>query len=281
MKISVSLSVFEAPKAMPALFSGGTRENIARIWELGYDGVDLFVRDPKSPDTIHTIALLKEYGLGIGAIMPAALAGEGLFLGSPDEAVRKEAIRRISEIVCLAGENGAMVSVGLVRGSKQVEEPMESFEARFTDSCEQMLRISEPQQVSLLIEPINRYEINTINSVKEGMDYIKRTGLPLYLMNDLFHMNIEDVDIGQMLVESLPYTKHIHFLDSNRLPPSMGHLDMAGYYRLLEQNGYQGYLCLEALANREDPDRCAAIGAEFFKRMRADRGGMSRITYAD
>lgn len=267
MKTSVSLSVFPAPPGMPALFSGGTEQNISRIQELGYDGVDLFVKDPASADTRRTLALLRQYGLGIGAVMPAALAGEGLYLGATEKNIREECVRRIGEIVHFAADAGAMVSIGLVRGSKTQGEAMEAFERRFVESCVQVLGISQPLGVPLLLEPINRYEINTILSVNEGLDFIRRSGLPIYLMNDLFHMNIEDADIERILLDSLPYTKHIHFLDSNRLPPGMGHLDMARYYRLLKNAGYAGYLCLEALPGRLDPDMCAVKGAEFFRQM--------------
>lgn len=271
MKTSVSLSVFQAPPGMPALFSGGTEKNIARIHELGYDGVDLFVMDPKSPDTLQTLTLLQKYGLKIGAIMPAALAGRGLYLGASNSDIRAECVRQIREIVCLAATQNAMVSIGLVRGSRESNETMEAFERRFVDSCQRVLEQSQPLNVPLLIEPINRYEINTILSVRDGVDFLRRTGLPIYLMNDLFHMNIEDVNMDQMLLESLPYTKHIHFLDSNRLPPGMGHLNMAHYYRLLAAAGYSGFLCLEALPGRWNPDFCAVQGAEFFRAMQNGR----------
>lgn len=267
MKISVSLSVFDAPKGMPALFSGGTEKNIARIKELGYDGVDLFIRDLAKPETEKTLKLLREYELGIGAVMPAALAEEGLFLGDSNPDIRKEAVRRIGEIVEVTGEMGGMVSLGLVRGNRHAGEPMEDFEARFTESCMRLLEIAEPVRVPLVIEPINRYEINTLNSAREGLDFIKKIKLPLYLMLDTFHMNIEDINIKEMLLEALPYTKHIHFLDSNRLAPSMGHLDMGTYYYALKEAGYDGYLCLEALADKTDPDECAVCGAEFFRRI--------------
>ena len=268
LKTSVSLSVFERPQGMPALFSGGTEKNIKRIKELGYDGVDLFVRDPFDKTTQKTLQLLRHYQLGIGAIMPAALAGEGLFLGDINSEIRKEAVQRIGEIIHLAGETDGMVSLGLVRGNKLPGEPLEAFEERFSASCRELLDLAQPLGVALLIEPINRYEINTINSVREGMDFLKRTGLPMYLMLDTFHMNIEDVDIGSELLNALPFTKHIHFLDSNRLAPSMGHLDMEAYYHMLNKAGYEGYICLEALADKVFPDECAVCGAEFFKLMR-------------
>lgn len=268
MKTSVSLSVFESPRGMPALFSGGTEKNIKRIKELGYDGVDLFVRNPFDEETQRTLHLLREYQLGIGAIMPAALAGEGLFLGDVNPEIRKEAVQRIGEIIDFAGEAEGMVSIGLVRGNQLEEESLEAFEERFSASCRELLKLADPLGVALIIEPINRYEINTINSAKEGVDFLKRTGLPMYLMLDTFHMNIEDVDIGEELLNALPFTKHIHFLDSNRLAPSMGHLDMENYYRILHKAGYQGYLCLEALADKVSPDECAVRGADFFSFMR-------------
>lgn len=266
MKTSVSLSVFEAKPGMPVLFSGGNECNIAEISELGYDGVDLFVQNPHSQETKNTIKLLEKYHLGIGVIMPAALAGEGLFLGDKSSAVRTECVRRINDIVCLAAETGAMVSLGLVRGSKASVETEEQFYIRYTNSCEMLLENSVSKNVSLLIEPINRYEINTINSVRQGVDYIASCKLPLYLMLDTFHMNIEDVSIEALLAEAMPLTKHIHFLDSNRLAPSMGNLNMQNYYRLLKAFGYGGYLCLEALP-MPTASICARRGADFFRAM--------------
>lgn len=277
MKTSVSLSAFPAREGMPVLFSGGTRENAAMIAGLGYDGVDLFIKDPVSEESQKTIELLKEYELGIGVIMPAALAGEGFTLGDTRREIRRECIRRVGEIIELAGEIGGMVSLGLVRGRRCMGESMEDFYARFTESCEELLKISEPAKVSLLIEPINRYEINTINSSEEGLAYIQKSGLPLYLMLDTFHMNIEDVSMEAAFQKALPLTKHIHFLDSNRLAPSMGHLDMAGYYELIEETGYAGYLCLEALP-KPDFHTCASRGAAFFDSMKKRKtGGEKRL----
>ena len=41
MKISVSLSLFDAPKSAPVLFSGNIHENIPYIKEIGYQRVGL------------------------------------------------------------------------------------------------------------------------------------------------------------------------------------------------------------------------------------------------
>ncbi len=264
MKTSVSLSIFEANPIAPILFSLATEENFEMIKDLGYDGLDLFIDDPTSDRAKNVVRLINKYDLGVGVVMPAALAGQGLYLGDDDENIRKTCIAKISEIIKFTEDLGGMVSVGLVRGSTKVGETLDTFNKKFIDSCEKLLKISS---IDLLIEPINRYEINTINSAREGIDFIKKTGLPMYLMLDTFHMNIEDVDMFEMFREAWDLTKHIHFLDSNRLAPSMGHTDMEGLYKLFLELGYNGFLCLEALS-KPDSYTCAKAGAEFFKKMK-------------
>ncbi len=265
MKTSVSLSLFQAHKNAPVLFSGDIEKNIPKIKDMGFDGVDLFVLHPNEDISIKAIKLLKKYGLGVGAVMPAALAEEGLFLSHKDKNIRQKIAGRMKEIIYYASQLGGMVSLGLVRGNAQEDEAASEVLDRFTDSIEKLIPSSEEYGVDLIVEPINRYEINTLNSSIETYDYIKKTGLPLYLMLDTFHMNIEDADIEESLLYCKDLIRHVHFLDSNRLAPGMGHTDMEIIYNVLKQIGYEGFLCLEALA-RPDAITCAEKGMEFFKK---------------
>lgn len=187
--------------------------------------------------------------------------------------MRREAVRRLAEIISFAGEEGAMVSLGLVRGNRNAGEQEAEFFARFLDSCEKLLPSAEKKGVKLLVEPINRYEVNNLNSLAETAAFIKGSQLPLYIMADTFHMNIEDRDLFTAMKDALPLVKHIHFVDSNRLAPSMGHMDLEGMYGLLAEAGYAGYLCLEALPN-PDPVVNMEAGARFFRRLTAAHGGI-------
>ena len=264
MKPSVSLALFETKPSTPALFSGDIDKHIPLIRELGYQGVDLFVRYPEEEVSKRAIKLLKANNLGVGAVMPAALVGEGLTLSHRSADVRKTIIRRMKDIIHYAGEVGGMVSLGLVRGKVEEGDTLDEVMVRYSDSIEKLIPTCEADGIDLVVEPINRYEINTLNGSNESYDYIESSGLPLYLMLDTFHMNIEDVSI----IESLRYCKdrikHIHFLDSNRLAPGMGHLDMDGIYHELQSMSYEGYLCLEALP-KPDPLTCARQGSDYFK----------------
>ncbi|MBT9778929.1 TIM barrel protein [Clostridium sp. MCC353] len=266
MKTSVSLSLFKADKNAPVLFQGDIETNIPLIREMGYEGVDLFVEDPRAAVSRRAIGLLESHGLETGVVMPAALAGQGLFLGDREKAVRDEIIVRMKEIIAYASEVKGMVSLGLVRGSVGKGDAYDEFFRRFQDSIEKILPFAESCGVELVIEPINRYEINTLNSSEEAYRFIEETGLPLYLMLDTFHMNIEDRSVLGSLRLCGDRIRHIHFLDSNRLAPGMGHLDMEGIYRVLKEIRYDGFLCLEALA-KPDGETCAKKGIEFFKKI--------------
>lgn len=266
MKTSVSLSVFEASRSAPVLFSANLRENIPYIKEIGYDGVDLFIHDPADEASKLARNLLRAQDLGVGVVMPAALAGKGLYFGDADTAIRDEIVKQIIPIIEYSAELGAMVSLGLVRGSLNEGDTLHEFMERFSDSIERILPRAQSLGVDLLIEPINRYEINTLNESCESYDFIKESGLPLYLMLDTFHMNIEDVSVEESFRYCKELIKHVHFLDSNRLAPGMGHSKMERYYGVLQEIGYDGYLCLEALS-RPDEHTCAEKGIEFFRKI--------------
>ena len=267
MKPSVSISIFEALPNMPALFSRVTDHNLQMIKDLGYEGVDLFMDDPHSLETKEALQKLKVYQLGVGVVMPAALARKGLFLGSKDEAIRKEAIKQIQEIIQTTSECQGMVSLGLVRGNKEEKETMEEFLKRYLESCSELLKVSEPLGVPLVIEPINHLEINTINKVSECVEVIEKSGLPLYIMADTYHMFLEEEPMIETFKEALPLIKHIHFVDSNRLAPGMGISRLKEVYRFLKEVRYEGYLCLEVNPTF-DNYIVAKEGSKFFEEMR-------------
>lgn len=266
LKKSVSLSLFEGSKNAPILFRDNIEYNIPLIKDLGYDGVDLFVLDEKSEKTKKAVNLLRKNNLGVGVVMPAAMAGLGLFLGDKDESIRDEIVKRMISFIEFTSSINGMVSLGLVRGSAKDGESEKEVLDRFAQSIERLLPTSERLGVKLVIEPINRYEINTLCSSIDAYDFIKSRDLPLGLMLDTFHMNIEDESIFESFTKCRDLVDHVHFLDSNRLAPSMGHLDMKGIYRLLDALDYEGYLCLEAL-DKPDTLTCAKKGIEFFKSM--------------
>ena len=100
----------------------------------------------------------------------------------------------------------------------------------------------------LLYEPLNRYETNLINTIDEGMQFLK--GLPtmgLRLLADLFHMNIEEADIAEAIRAGGSSIGHIHLADSNRRPAGLGHTDFGPIVKAVRDIEFDGYFAAEAL----------------------------------
>ena len=56
-------------------------------------------------------------------------------------------------------------------------------------------------------------------------------------------MNIEETDIAEALVCGGKWVGHIHFVDSNRRPVGLGHMQYGRIIQALRTIDYQGYLC--------------------------------------
>ena len=65
--------------------------------------------------------------------------------------------------------------------------------------------------MALCLELFNRYETNLINTVKQGIAYIRDTGSDnIFLHIDTFHMNIEEADQAQAIRRAGDYIGYFH-----------------------------------------------------------------------
>ncbi|RMF28020.1 MAG: sugar phosphate isomerase/epimerase, partial [Chloroflexi bacterium] len=67
VKFSIVLSVQQAHFEAVA-YKGDFERNVARIAELGYDGVELAIRDPSQVDAEALLAVVGRYGLEVPAV---------------------------------------------------------------------------------------------------------------------------------------------------------------------------------------------------------------------
>ncbi len=60
-------------------------------------------------------------------------------------------------------------------------------------------------------------------------------------------MNIEEKDMAGSLMEGGCLLWHVHFADSNRYAPGMGHLNFREFTAVLKGMGYNGYVSAEII----------------------------------
>ena len=266
MKLSVVLST-QQTQFQAASFSGSLAQNIADIAFMGYDGVELAIRDPKLVDLDALEALTREHGLRVPAIGTGQAWGEEkLSFTDPDESVRRAAIERVKSHVPLAARFNAVIIIGLLRGIIKPSITQEQGMAWVCEALQECSTAAKPYGVRLALEPINRYETTLVNSVAHGMALIDRVGADNFgLLLDTFHMNIEEPDILQSISTCGDRIFHFHVADSNRWYPGAGHLDFSGILSRLQSTGYDGFVSGEFMPL---PDPLTAA-RENFARLRA------------
>ena len=258
MKLSIVLST-HATSFDALAYSGDFARRVRRIAELGYDGVELAVRDPALLDANTVAHIVDETGLEVPAIGTGqAYVEEGLSFTSPDPQVRARAIARIQAQADLAAHFGSQVIIGLIRGRLVEGVSREQAMEWLIAALRECTGYAAQKEVMLNFEPLSRLDSDLVNTVDEALRLLEEVAVPnLGLLLDTFHMNIEEPSICASLVRAGGRITHVHVADSNRWYPGAGHVDFAGIVATLDALNYDGYLSAEILP-LPDPDTCAA-----------------------
>jgi sugar phosphate isomerase/epimerase len=260
MKLSIVLST-QAAQFQAATFKGDLETNLASIASLGYDGVELAIRDPKLVDRDHLDELLGKYNLNVPAIGTGQAWGEeGLSFTDPDPGIRWRAIERIKSHIPVAAHFQAIIIIGLIRGI--VKPGVSDKQARdwLVEALRECSEAAKPNGVQLALEPINRYETTLINNVTQGLELIASVGADNFgLLLDTFHMNIEEPVIENSIRACGKRIFHFHVADSNRWYPGAGHLNFKAILETLATTGYQGWVSGEFLP-KPDAETAAQKG---------------------
>jgi sugar phosphate isomerase/epimerase len=265
MKTSIVLST--QPSTFSALaFKGNLPENLVKIKALGFDAVELAVRDPDQLDLHLLRSVLEQKGLPVSAIATGqAYVEEHLSLTDPQREIRQRALQRLKSHAALAERFKALVIVGLMRGRREAAIGFETVQSWLVDALKECASAYEETRFAL--EPINRYETNLVNDVQSGLELLERVGKRnVGLLLDTFHMNIEEPSITESIKTAKGRLFHFHVADSNRWCPGAGHIDFPTILDTLEKTGYTGYVSAEILP-LPDPDSAAKRTIEYLRRL--------------
>jgi sugar phosphate isomerase/epimerase len=252
IKLAYVLCTPDTRAKMPG-YRGDYQTGFAALQEIGYQGVELFVRDPRVLDRRQIAKALSSRGLEAVAIGTGVLAADDkLSFTSPDESVRTEAITRVKAVVDFAAELGAQVNVGKLRGDIRKGNVLQATAWRdhaFAELC----GYASGKQVNITVEPQNRFVVDNLNTTQQALEWVTEQQQPnLFVMLDVFHMNIEDRSIVASLVEAGKRCMHVHFAENNRGVPGTGHIDFPEIIRVLRAMNYQRYIAIEIDQKQED-----------------------------
>lgn len=247
--IRSSATVCLVPEARrgPFVFHGDLAEAFKAIGDLGFDGIEIFPPSADSLNNDQISDLLTDNNLRLAAVgTGAGMILHGLSLSHRDRRARERACAYVRRIIDFASLFGAPAIVGSMQGRSGSGQTREQALANLMDSLRQLCVSASDRGVPVLLEPLNRYETDLVNTLQDGAEVCEKVRMgDLKLLADLFHMNIEEADIAQSIEIHAEHIGHVHFADSSRRAVGFGHTPMEPIVQALKKNGYKGFLSAE------------------------------------
>lgn len=247
-KLALTLTT-EYAEGAPFLFSGNLPDGVARAAEAGYDCVEIHVPHPRDLCVSELKKKLDTEKMEVAALGTGrAYVRDGLSLSSASSFVRQDAVNRLKAFIDAAAELNSLVIVGCMRGNISNPQTLENALDLLGVSMREVDAYAARKGVTLVFEPINRYENNFLCTADSIVSFIRNNSLAATkLMLDSFHMNIEETDIEETIVKNSSWLRYFHFADSNRLPPGNGHINFQKMVASLKKVHYNGVISAECL----------------------------------
>jgi len=268
MKSAVTISLVPEARGGPFVFWDDLPAACRKAKQLGFDAIELFPPSPDTVDSAELRGLLDDNGLSLAAVgTGAGWVKHKLSFTATDEATRDKALDFVKRMIEFAAPFGAPVIIGSMQGrfGDGISKPIA---LRYLGNALFKLDLHAGDfETSVLYEPLNRYETNLVNTLADGVALLGGLSVQnVKLLADLYHMNIEEVNLAESLLAAGDYVGHIHFADSNRHAAGMGHTDFTPVMKALREIRYEGYLSAEVLPY-PDSDAAAVKTIESFRRL--------------
>ena len=267
IRSAVTVSLVEEARGGPFVFWGDLTEACKKAHALGFDAVEIFPPGPDAVDPARLRILLNDNGLALAAVgTGAGWLRHKLHLSLPDVSSRIKAREYIRSIIDFAAQFRAPAIIGSMQGRSSIEVERPTAMGYLADALEHLGEHAKTLDVPLFYEPLNRYETDQANTLEAGVKLLKSLSTSnVKLLADLFHMNIEEVDVAEALKSAGRHVGHVHFVDSNRRAAGFGHLDFGPIARALHAINFQGYASAEAFP-LPDPEVAASQTIQSFRR---------------
>jgi len=228
------------------------------IQEWGFDGAELFL-SPQEPADIPTVRrMLEENRL---ECTTCSVLPRDCHLVSPQAEVRARGVEFLKTCVDRTAQLGARLicgpmyaGLGVMTGRRRTAEEWHWA----VEGLQAVARHAETRQVTICLEPLNRFETYFLNTLEDAANLVHDIGAPNVKIHfDTFHSNIEEKHPAEALRSIAKELGHVHISENDRGIPGSGHTDWQGVLKVLKAIHYNGWMTIESFAQPE-PDLAAA-----------------------
>lgn len=239
-------------------------DNAQKLKDAGYHYVEAGVQKflvPQSPEAEF------QKNLEAAKAAPLSVYACNSFLPADFKCVGPEADHApILAYAKIAFERAKQAGVKrIVFGSGKARAIPEDFDRararqQFIDLLKAMGPLAAPNDVLVVIEPLNSKETNFINSVNEGAEIAKAVNHPnICVLADFYHMALEN-ESPDSIRQAGALLRHCHIAEKeNRMAPGSTDYDFTPYFAALQDIGYVGGVSIEGRWNDMDADLAKAL----------------------
>ena len=220
---------------------------IRRLAKYGYSSIEIG-GEPDKYDTKEVRGYLKENGLRCwGSI---SLMFTGLDLIQADEAGRANTIQYLKDCITMVKElDGHIMSI--VPSEVGKVNAQADAETEWIWAVEGLREVNDhalKEGILIAVEPLNRFETNFLNRHDQALALANEVGPNCGVCLDAFHMNMEEANFRQALINTGDRLFDYHVADNNRMACGQGALNWRDIVGTLKEIGYDGALTVEFVA---------------------------------
>ncbi len=221
---------------------------------LGFDILEIGGK-PLPDYTSQQIKALKECAKNNGIELTAGYGPSyDHNIGAAEQAIRKNAkewFERLFDVMAQLDIHiigGALYSYWPIDFTKGVNK--EEDWKRGVEGIQTLAPIAQKYDINLCMEVLNRFENHILNTAKEGTAFVKEVNMSnVKVMLDTFHMNIEEVSIGDAIRTAGDLLGHFHTGECNRMVPGKGRTPWREIGEALRDVKYDGTVVMEPFVN--------------------------------
>ncbi|WP_258572927.1 sugar phosphate isomerase/epimerase [Streptomyces sp. KM273126] len=244
--LAYTVSSGDCRTPMPLGFDAPFAEAVRGLAELGYDGVEVQVRETTARDADAMLRTAESSGMEILGVGTGPVAAQDhLTLTDPSPDVRRHAFDRLRGAARLAGALGVPLTLGQSRGTflPGLEDVQRAWAERAVRQlAEEVVSVGS----RLLIEPQSRGNTSLWHTPGQALAVMTALGVPAGLVLDTHHLEAEGVDSVQAVTDHTLLTGCLQLAaPGTRGPLVVGDHRLPDLLQALRRGGFTGWLTLE------------------------------------
>lgn len=218
----------------------------------GYSLIELPPVDPRTLDFGYIRTLLEDNNMAVSATLGL---DEATDVSSTDPAIVQAGRNRLLGAAAMVAELGGNFLGGVIYSKlgRYTEPVSEAGRANAVESIALLADQAAASGIRIGLEVVNRYETNVMNTVQEGLDFLKDVGrdnVTLHL--DTYHMNIEERSFREAIhaANDAGRLGYFHVGESHRGQLGTGSVPWTETFGSLAEVGYDGVITFESFSSK-------------------------------